>query len=148
MFSSEIMEYVISRSESISGDEIPVFSVVVINDNIISESQNYVETYNKPWMHAEFLALQKACELLNTKYLNNADIYVNLEPCSFCASMLEKVRIKSIFFGTYDTKCGAITHNSRIFDHSLTKPNIIGGIQEKRCSKIISSFFEKLRENE
>jgi len=145
MFSSEIMDYVISRSESVSGNEIPVFSVVVINNKIISESQNNIENSNRPWMHAEFLALQEACDILKTKYLNNASIYVNLEPCSFCAAMLEKVRIKDIFFGAYDPKCGAITHNSRLFDHSLFKPNIVGGIQEKRCSKIISDFFEKLR---
>lgn len=146
MFSSEIMDYVISRSELISGNEVPVYAVISIDNKIISESQNNVEKLNKPWLHAEFLALQKACDILESKYLNNASIYINLEPCSFCAAMLEKVRIKDIFFGAYDPKCGAIIHNSRIFDHSLTKPNIIGGVQEKRCSKIISDFFEKLRE--
>lgn len=148
MFSSKIMDYVISRAELISGNEVPVFSVVAIGSNIISESQNYVEKFNKPWMHAEFLALQEACELLNSKYLDNADIYINLEPCSFCAAMLEKVRIKNIFFGAYDPKCGAIIHNARIFDHSTTKPNIIGGIQEERCSNIISSFFKSIRKND
>lgn len=146
MFSSEIMDYAISRSELISGNEVPVYAVISIDNKIISESQNNVEKLNKPWLHAEFLALQKACDILESKYLNNASIYINLEPCSFCAAMLEKVRIKDIFFGAYDPKCGAIIHNSRIFDHSLTKPNIIGGVQEKRCSKIISDFFEKLRE--
>lgn len=140
------MDYVISRSELISGNEVPVYAVISIDNRVISESQNNVEKLNKPWLHAEFLALQNACDILKTKYLNNASIYVNLEPCSFCAAMLEKVRIKDIFFGAYDPKCGAIVHNSRLFDHSSIKPNIIGGIQEKRCSKIISDFFKKLRE--
>ena len=140
------MEHVVSTSENIFEADVPVFAAVAIGDDIIAESANKVEKLDRPWLHAEFLALQKACDVLNSRYLDNASIYVNLEPCAFCAAMMEKVRIKNIFFGAYDPKCGAITHNSRLFDHSLIKPNIIGGIQETRCSEIIKRFFIKIRQ--
>ena len=145
MFFSAVMEYVIVRSEDYVGSEVPVFAVVAIEDEIVSESFNDVESSNKPWCHAEFLAIEKAHKKLKTRYLDNASLYVNLEPCAFCAAMIEKTRLKNIFFGAYDPKCGGIEHNSRLFDHSLIQPHIIGGIQEARCSKIISNFFQILR---
>lgn len=148
MFFPEIMEYVVSCSENILNDEVPVYSVIALGSQIISESPNEVEKTHKPWMHAEYLAIEKACDLLKSRYLDNASIYVNLEPCAFCAAMLEKVRVKNIFFGAYDSKCGAIVHNVRLFDHSLIHPNIIGGIQEERCSKTISNFFKNLRNDD
>ena len=147
MYNQEIMEFVVSSAEEmIGGIEIPVFSAVAVEDKIVATSQNEVERARKPWRHAEFLALEKACEKLNTRYLDMASLYVNLEPCAFCTAMLEKVRIKNIFFGAYDPKCGAITHGIRLFDHSMIKPQIIGGIQEERCSRLLTNFFNKLRE--
>lgn len=145
MYSPLIMDQVISVAEGMSFGEVPVFSAVAIDEKIIATAGNDVEGGKVAWRHAEFLAVEKACEILGTKYLETASIYVTLEPCAFCASVLEKVRIKDIFFGAYDPKCGAITHNVRLFDHSTIKPNIVGGIQEERCSKILKAFFEKLR---
>ncbi|MDR1365029.1 MAG: hypothetical protein LBJ42_00390 [Holosporales bacterium] len=143
------MKSVIKASEESCGEEIPVFAAVAVESTVLSFSGNESEASRKPWRHAEFLAIEKAYEKLpGTRYLDEASIYVNLEPCSFCASILERVRIKNIFFGAYDSKCGGVIHNARIFDYSLTKPHIVGGIQEERCSLIISEFFERLRNGE
>ncbi|MDR1390781.1 MAG: nucleoside deaminase [Holosporales bacterium] len=148
MYSIEVMDYVLCASEKVYGDEIPIFAAIAVEDEIVSTAYNEVEKRNIPWAHAEFLAIEKACSVLDSKYLDSASLYVNLEPCAFCSAALEKVRIKNIFFGAYDPKCGAITHNIRLFDSSLIKPNILGGIQEERCYKVIRTFFEKLRERE
>jgi tRNA(adenine34) deaminase len=145
MYFARIMEHVITAAEQLEGLEVPVFAVVAVEDNVVAEADNEVEGTRVPWMHAEFLALQRAIEALGIRYLSKASIYVNLEPCAFCAAAMEKARIGEIFFGAYDPKCGAIEHNARIFDHSLIKPTIIGGIQEGRCSQLISDFFKKLR---
>jgi tRNA(Arg) A34 adenosine deaminase TadA len=139
------MERVIKTAERLAGPEVPVFAAVTIGDDVIAEAVNEVEATGIPWMHAEFIAIQRAVKVLGSRYLSEAGIYVNLEPCAFCAAIMEKVRMGGIFFGAYDLKCGAITHNARIFDYSLIKPNIVGGIQEDRCSKHISEFFERLR---
>jgi tRNA(adenine34) deaminase len=97
-------------------------------------------------MHAEFIAIKEAMMISKARYLTSASLYVNLEPCAFCAAVAEKVRIKEIFFGAYDPKRGGIVHNSRIFDHSSScKPLIVGGIQERRCAECISAFFKGLR---
>ena len=149
MFSKDIMNFVIQSAEDVllsNSSEVPVFAAVVIDGKIISSSGNETEKLQNPMMHAEFLAISKAIRTTGLKYLCEADIYVTLEPCSFCASAIEKTRIRNVFFGAYDKKCGAVTHNSAIFNHSLHKPkNIIGGIEEIRCSLILKKFFENLR---
>lgn len=139
------MDFVLSSAEDFSEEDVPVVAAIAIENKIISSSFNEVEKHNIPWFHAEFLAIEKALKILNTRYLDNASLYVSLEPCAFCASVLEKVRIKEIFFGAYDPKCGAIFHNSKLFEHSLIKPHIIGGIQENRCSEILKKFFKDIR---
>ena len=144
MYLADIMEFVISSSETVE-EEVPIVAAVAVEGDMLAVCTNQVELSNRSWAHAEFLAITKACEVLNTKYLDMASIYVNLEPCAFCASALDKVRIKEIFFGAYDAKCGAIVHGIRLFDQSMVKPQIIGGIQEQRCSEIIRKFFINMR---
>ncbi len=143
------MNFVVGSSRGIlssSSLEIPIFAVIAMGDDIISYSGNRVEELKNPLMHAEYISVITSLQKLKTKYLDEMSLYVNLEPCCFCASVLEKVRIQNIFFGAYDPKCGGIEHNARIFDSSLHKPkNIIGGIRESECSNIIKEFFKKLR---
>jgi tRNA(adenine34) deaminase len=126
-------------------DEVPVAAAIVIDDKIISLATNTVQRDNSPFCHAEFLCLTEAVRVLNTKYLNTASIYVTLEPCPFCASALDKVRIKNIYFGAYDQKGGGIFNGPRIFDYSKRKVNIVGGIMEERCSLMMSNFFKNIR---
>ncbi|MDR1333027.1 MAG: hypothetical protein LBJ69_01315 [Holosporales bacterium] len=146
MYHSEIMEFVIGASEAADGCDVPVFAAIAIGTYMVSFAKNESERLGKPWYHAEFLAIKMAYEKRDgIGYLDDASIYVNLEPCHFCAAALERVRIKNIFFGAYDSKCGAITNNARLFDHSQIRPNVVGGIQEERCSRVISGFFERLR---
>ncbi len=139
------MEKVILLSECSESNEIPVTAIIAIKNQEISIAQNKVEQTRFVWEHAEYVAVKCACEKLNTKYLDMASIYVNLEPCEFCSALLSAVRIKNIFFGAYNSRGGGITHNARIFDKTTRQPFIIGGIQEARCSKLLSSFFKKIR---
>jgi tRNA(adenine34) deaminase len=144
MYSELIMERVVAKVESThnsDSEEIPVWAAVAVGNEIISISGNMVEQQKSPLMHAEFIVVLEALQKLRTKYLDKASLYVTLEPCMICSSVLEKVRIKDIFFGAYSQKTGAIVHGARVFETSLHKPNIVGGIQEERCSKALTEFF-------
>jgi tRNA(Arg) A34 adenosine deaminase TadA len=145
MFSEEIMKIIIEKAENLDGPDVPIVAAIADFHTLISVKSNAIEAENCSFLHAEFLAIQDALSILNVKYLSDYSLYVTLEPCAFCAAALEKVRITDIFFGAYDPKCGAICHNSRIFEYSLIKPNIIGGLFETRCSAILQSFFRNLR---
>lgn len=63
------MRYAIDLAYSSDPLEVPVAAVIAINNEIISFSDNRVERDNIEWHHAEFLAIIKAIQNLNTKYL-------------------------------------------------------------------------------
>ena len=61
--------------------EVPVGAVIVYNDQVIGTGYNQVETLQNPTAHAEMQAIAAATRFLGTWRLNDASIYVTLEPC-------------------------------------------------------------------
>ena len=80
---------------------------------------------------------------LGSKYLSKCTLYVTLEPCVMCAGAAYWTRIGKIIFGAKDSKRGFLTMNSRIIH---PKTEILGGIMNKECSKLLKDFFLKRRE--
>jgi len=70
-----------------------------------------------------------------------------LEPCPMCASAISNARIRKVVYGAYDPKSGGIDHGPKIFSHPQChhKPEVIGGVMEQECHKILSEFFEGRR---
>ena len=62
-------------------DEVPVGALVVINEKIIARGYNQVEKLRDPTAHAEIIALTSAFNLLGSKYLPEASLYVTVEAC-------------------------------------------------------------------
>ncbi len=145
MFYSNIMEYAIEIAKKSHESEVPVGAVIAIGNDIISYSTNKVETDNIEWHHAEFVAIEKAINKLNKKYLNNASIYVTLEPCILCAALLDRIRIKEIYFGSYSPKQSSLTKCLHLFDYISGNTVIIGGLYDDRCFPLIKDFFYNLR---
>ncbi|MCR5307789.1 MAG: nucleoside deaminase [bacterium] len=127
-------------------DEIPVGCVIVKDGKIIARAHNLRESTQLVTHHAEILAITKANKKLNSWRLDDCDIYVTLEPCPMCFSAIIQARFKNLYFGAYDKKagaCGSIINLSDYkFNHSV---NVVGGIMEDDCSKLISEFFKTLR---
>ena len=80
-------------------EEVPVGAVVVKDDAVISKAFNMRETLNDATAHAEVLAVQKACTLLNSWRLLDCTLYVTVEPCPMCAGALVNARVKRIVYG-------------------------------------------------
>jgi tRNA(adenine34) deaminase len=127
--------------------EVPVGAAIIRSNKIISCHYNQVETLKTPLAHAELLAIYQAQKKLKTKYLDNCDIYVTLEPCAMCSYAISLSRIRRIYFGAYDIKNGGIEHGQMIFKFNQCNhvPEIIGGIQEKACKNLLKLFFIKKR---
>ena len=127
-------------------DEIPVGCVIVKDDLIIARAHNLRESKQLVTHHAEILAITKANKKLGSWRLDDCDIYVTLEPCPMCFSAIIQARFKNLYFGAYDKKsgaCGSVINLSDYkFNHSV---NVVGGIMEDDCSKLISEFFKTLR---
>ena len=145
MFYKNIMQFAINLAYNNDPVEVPVASVIAIENNIIAFSDNRVERDNIEWHHAEFLAITKAIQNLNTKYLDKASIYITLEPCILCSSLLDRVRINEIYFGSYSLQKSSLTKCIKLFSHLSSNTTIIGGLFDDKCFPLIKNFFKQLR---
>lgn len=129
-------------------DEIPVGAVVVQNNQIIGKGYNQTERLNDTTAHAEMIAVTSACGTLGQKYLKNCTLYVTLEPCPMCAGALVWSKIDRVVFGTGDESAGAcgsvfnLAENEKL-NHRI---EIIQGVLEDDCSRILKNFFEVKRD--
>lgn len=128
-------------------DEVPVGAVIVHQGAVIARGYNQIERLKDPTAHAEMLALTSATNYLGAKWLNQASVYVTIEPCSMCAGAMVLARVKELYFGAKDPKtgaCGSLFNiaNSKKLNHRI---KIKGGILAKECGDLLSEFFKKKR---
>lgn len=129
--------------------EVPVGSVIVdiASGEIIAKAHNEMVQRHDSTAHAELLAIQQACAKKGKSRLEDCDIYVTLEPCPMCAQAMSFARLRRLYFGAYDTKGGGVDHGAKVFNASSChhKPEVMGGLEEKKCSELLVKFFEKVR---
>jgi len=126
-----------------SEEDVPVGAVIVQDGSIIAVGVNDRERTNDPTGHAELVALRKAAQNLNNWRLTGCQIYVTLEPCAMCAEALIQARVSTIVFGAYDPRSGACGSLFNLFieGRPYPMPEIIGGIMEADCKKLLTDFF-------
>lgn len=139
---------IILAQRALSHDDVPIGAVIVRNGKIIARGENMVQKKQNPTLHAEIVAINRAVKKLGTKFLDDCDIYVSLEPCAMCATAISFARIKNIYFAATDEKGGGITSNARVFetDKHLWHPNIVQ-IPEYaiESATLLRDFFKKRR---
>ena len=129
--------------------EMPVGAVVVKDGNIIATGHNIRNVCHDPTLHAEIVAIRKACEKLGDWRLLDCDLYVTLEPCVMCSGAIINSRMKSVYFGAYDPEYGAAGGRIDLFSKSYFGSNtsVYGGIMEEECTSMLKDFFASLRES-
>lgn len=138
----------IEARKAYKADEVPIGAVIVdASGNVLSSQHNIKESTSNPIGHAEILCIQDACEKIGNWRLENCTLYVTLEPCPMCMSALQQCRIKTVVFGAYDPKGGALSlgfnlNNNKKLNHQF---EVIGGIAHFECSQILSQFFKEKR---
>jgi len=138
----------ILAKKAYSHDDVPIGAVIVRDGKIIARGENRVQKDKNPTLHAEMVAVQRACKKMNAKFLDGCDLYVTLEPCAMCATALSFARIRNIYFAATDEKGGGITTNAKIFesDKHLWKPNIIQMPEyAEQSAQMLREFFKKRR---
>ncbi|MGP3610774.1 tRNA adenosine(34) deaminase TadA [Anoxybacteroides rupiense] len=127
--------------------EVPIGAIIVKNGEIIASAHNLRETEQRAIAHAEILAIDQACEAMGSWRLEDATLYVTLEPCAMCAGAIVLSRIKRVVFGASDPKGGCagtlmnLLQESR-FNHQT---EVVGGVRQEECGRILSDFFRQLR---
>ena len=127
--------------------EVPIGAVIVKNGEVISKAHNLRETKKNSLYHAEVLAIEKACKKMSGWRLSDCDMYVTLEPCHMCMGAIIQSKIKSLYFGAYDKKCGAAFSIDEVWKNNKLchKIECEGGIMSDECSEIIKNFFIEIR---
>ncbi|MED4240851.1 tRNA adenosine(34) deaminase TadA [Priestia megaterium] len=128
--------------------EVPIGAVIVQNDEVIASAYNLRETEQRSVAHAELLAIDEACKKLGTWRLEDATLYVTLEPCPMCAGAIVLSRVKRVVFGAYDPKggCAGTLLNLLEFEKFNHQAEVVGGMLEEECGSLLTTFFRELRQ--
>ena len=127
--------------------EVPIGAVIVKNGKIISKGYNKREKSQNALMHAEIIAINKACKKLKSWRLDGCTIYCTLEPCFMCAGAILNARIDKLVFGAYEQKSGSAISKFNAFENSGLNHNVLveSGVLESQCKKLLQDFFSELR---
>lgn len=125
--------------------EIPVGAIIVYENEVISFAHNEIESRKSASAHAELIALDMACSLLNSRVLEKCTLFSTLEPCGMCAGAIANYRINTLVFGAYDERFGCAFSRLNLLKLMRANTRIIGGVKEKECSELLLSFFREIR---
>jgi len=128
--------------------EVPIGAVVVCDGKIVARGYNKRTKRQIATAHAEIEAIEKACKKLKSWRIPECEIYVTLEPCPMCMGAMLNARIKKVYFGAPEAKGRSMTEalaNSNLVNHKI---EVEGGVMEKECAAVLSSFFSRMRERE
>ena len=127
--------------------EVPVGAVVVVDGAVVASGHNEREKQTDPTAHAELTAIREAARVLGSWRMENATLYVTLEPCPMCAGALVAARVGKLVFGAADPKAGAcgslynLCADPRL-NHELP---VTPGVLADECGALLSEFFAGLR---
>ena len=148
---NKFMKIAIEEAQAaIAEGEMPVGAVVVKDGQVIATGHNIRNMQHDPTLHAEIVAIRKACRILSDWRLSDCDIYVTLEPCAMCCGAIAQAKIRRLYFGAYDPKGGFAVSNACLAEHPgmMHKMECYCGIMEDECSEVLHCFFNKMRKLE
>ena len=122
--------------------EVPVGCVVVSQGQVIGRGHNLTETLQDVTAHAEMQALTAAAQTVGGKYLQDATLYVTVEPCVMCAGAIGWAQVKRVVYGCADEKRGFTCFAPKALH---AKATVVSGVREEECRALMQTFFRKKR---
>lgn len=144
MIEKYMKEALVEAKKAYKIGEIPIGCVIVRNEKIISKTHNLKEKKHSALCHAEILGIKKVSSKLKKWRLNDCEMYVTMQPCPMCASAIKQSRIRKIYYGVENPNNDISRQIFEISDNN-EKVEVISGILETECKKIVKEFFENKR---
>jgi tRNA(adenine34) deaminase len=144
----ELMVHALAEARrAMAAGEVPVGAIVAVGSEILGRGRNRTIELSDPTAHAEILALREAAIACHSYRLEEASLYVTLEPCVMCMGAIVNARIATLKFGAWDGKAGAagsvydIGRDGRL-SHRV---EIYSQIMAEACADILREFFRARR---
>lgn len=126
--------------------EVPIGCVIVKDGQIIARGRNKRESKKNALLHAEIVAIDKACKKLGGWRLWQCEMYVTLEPCPMCCGAIINSRIQKVHIAAKDPKAGAMGSVVDLTEYPFNhKPETIFGLMEEKSVALLKTFFQNLR---
>lgn len=94
-----INELINLSKKSLKRSEVPIAALIIDeNGKIISKAYNTRNIKQQTINHAEILAITKANKKLKSWRLNKCTLYVTIEPCDMCKSVIKESRIQNVYY--------------------------------------------------
>lgn len=140
-------EALVLARAALAAGEVPVGAVVASGERLIGAGSNAPIGLSDPTAHAEILALRAAGARVNNYRLEDATLYVTIEPCAMCAGALVAARIRRLVFGARDLRFGGVRSKFRIADSDLLnhRVEIAEGVLGAECTELLQAFFAQRR---
>ncbi|HSU29498.1 MAG TPA: nucleoside deaminase [Chitinophagaceae bacterium] len=139
-----MMQALKEAKKAMEEGEVPIGALLVIDQKVIARGHNMVEKLNDPTAHAEMIALTSGFNLLGSKYIPEATLYVTIEPCLMCAGAMYWSKIGKLVYGADDEKNGyKKTTGANWPLHPRTE--LIRGVLKEDCVKLMKDFFKPRR---
>ncbi len=127
--------------------DIPIGAIIFKNNTIISKAHNCTYRNKDSTLHAELIAIKKACKKLKSSRLDDYSLFTTLEPCAMCAGAIILAHIKKLLILTPDHKAGACgSVLSIIPNNNLNYSPIIEFLPpSQEYIALLKNFFKILR---
>ena len=127
--------------------EVPVGAAVLVDGRVISVAHNQTVARRDLTQHAELIAIQRALQRIGLDRLDQATLYVTLEPCAQCAGAIVLARVGKVVFGAYDPKAGMAGSVGDLLRHPKLnhQPEVQGGVMADECGALLADFFASRR---
>lgn len=129
-------------------NEIPVGAVVVSPyGEILGSGYNKVEKTHCQSNHAEAIAIQAATKKTHDWRLTDCTLYVTLEPCMMCISLIALSRISRVVYGAQSPLFGYHLDKEGVLAlYTKQIKNITSGVEADEAGQLLRDFFKKKRE--
>lgn len=144
MFMSKALELAQKASRE---DEVPIGALVISKQGeVLGSGSNQTEKMHSQSRHAEVQAIEQAGELIQDWRLVDCTMYITVEPCLMCMSLICLSRISRLVYGATSPLFGY--HLDRESLPSVYRKHIHGitsGVRGEESQQLLEEFFQKKR---
>ncbi|MCF7852964.1 MAG: nucleoside deaminase [Simkaniaceae bacterium] len=128
-------------------DEVPIGSVLVLDNQVVARGYNMTEASKNAMNHAEVVCIQRATEKMGDFRLVGSTLYTTLEPCIMCAGALILSRVDRIVYGCPDLRHGACGSIIDVFSikHPIHRIKIDFLDYTEKSAQMLKQFFKQKR---